>query len=1035
MIRILLSLLCALLLSAAAHADDAELSFFVFKETLPAAGLQLQVDGALAGTTNDNGRVYVKLAAGEHHLVLLEQQTILFERQLLLVDDEVMQVLVNLYADGRPPFVDVETSDPDKALTATDTPVVNADLPPGQLTGMIRSADDQQAIANVRVFVSGTSQEARTDEEGRYSFELPPGTYSLSVLAGSFNTRTIDGIVVQPESRTEQNLELTPAGSELPEFVVIEPYVAGSLASVVEERRDQASVANLLGAEQISKSGDSDAASALRRVTGLTLVDGQFIFVRGLGERYSSTLLNGANVPSPDATRRVVPLDLFPAGIIDSISVLKGFTHQQPGEFGGGTVEIRTKAIPDAPFLNIEVSTGLNDQTTFKDGFTYDGGDRDFLGFDDGSRDFPDLLAAAIDGGEELRPQNPFLPGGFAPEELEAIGESIPNNYDVINKSIAPNSGLAIAGGTRFSLSDDIDAGFLVSVDWSQKYRSRFDEVRRDFNIDGTGQLNIENEQFLDQTQREIGLSIFGTAGLELYQDHKLQFNWMWLRSSLDETRITEGFVEDFNNSARFTQLEWQERELRDYQVLGEHILPWAFNLKIDWLLSEGTAQQDIPFFREYRYDLRADGSSFFSPRNDSNRILWSELEDDSTTWSVDLQLPVSLSDNVSLSLLAGLSRISQSRESQIRRFNFVGSPSNPTIRNNPSLDEILVPEFIGPGQFQLIESTRSTDSYTAERDVDAFHAGIDFVVQDWVRVAAGVRNETFDQTVTTFELFDPDNSPVLAALDSDNLLPSLATTFFLPGDQEIRFGYSKTVTRPDFKELSPAFFTDPVLDREVIGNPDLIDGSITHWDLRWDKYFSPTEYLSVSAFYKEFTNPIEIIVLAGTANIITFQNAEAAENFGFEVEFFKQLDFLGDFWAPFYINTNFAYIESEIQLSEDNQGAQTNDVRALQGQSPYVINIQFGFDDPDLGITTALLYNVSGERISEASTAGRPDVFEQPFHQLDFVYSHRFGDWQAKLKLTNILDDDVEFLQGDQVRRGFKKGRELSLALQWSIF
>lgn len=1030
----LLRSLFLLFVANSALAADAQLSFFVFKDTLPSAGLVLLVDETNVGSTNDNGRVYVELSPGEHQLKVTENGQVLFQRDILFVDDEVIQLLVNLYADGREPFVDLETSNPDKALSSQQAVVVDEDLPPGLLQGVISSIEDQTPIANVRVFVSGTTQEARTDDEGRFSFELSPGNYSISVLASSFNTRTIDGVLVQSEQATTQNLELTPAGSELPEFVVIEPYVSGSLASVVEERREQAAVANLLGSEQISKSGDSDAASALRRVTGLTLVDGQFIFVRGLGERYSSTLLNGASVPSPDPTRRVVPLDLFPAGIIDSISVKKGYTQDQPGEFGGGTVEIRTKSIPEENFFNVELSTGFNGQTTFKEGLDYDGGGKDFLGFDDGTRDFPDLLQQAIDGGTELRLQNPFLPGGFSAEELEAIGESIPRSYDVSTPTNDPNSGLAVSGGMRFDFSENFTAGFLASADWGQKYNNRNNEVRRNFNTNSTGELELQNEQFVDQTIRNIGLSLFSTVGFNIYQDHNIQFNWMWLRSTEDETRITEGFVGDFNNRARFTRLEFEERELRDFQVLGDHTFTQLGDFRIDWLFSKGTAQEDVPFFREYRYDIREDDSSFFSPRNDSNTIRWSDLEDDSTSWGIDFTLPLNFSDDFGLSLLGGIYRVDQSRESEIRRFNFVGNPADSNDRNDQSLDNILRPDNIGRGLFQLTESTRATDNYTAERQVNAFHIGADFTVQEWLRISSGVRNESFDQEVVTFELFDPDNSPIIANLDSDNLLPSVAATFFLPDDHEVRFGYSKTVTRPDFKELSPAFFTDPVLDREVIGNPELIDGSITHWDVRWDKYFSPTEYVSLSAFYKEFTNPIEIIVLPGTANIITYQNAESATNFGFEFEFFKELGFFGSFWEPFYISANFSWIDSEIDLGE-NSGGQTNNVRPLQGQSPFVINTQLGFDDPDLGVSASLLYNISGERISEASTAGRPDIYEQPFHQLDFVYSHQLSDaWRAKLKLSNIFNDTVEFLQGDSTTRSYQKGRELSLAIQWSL-
>lgn len=1019
--------------SSDAQQQPASLSLFVFIDQVPADNVEISLNGNLIGTTNSAGRITADVPIGEQVLSISTADSGSVERNILFTDDELIQILINFFTDGRTPFLDIESSNPNKTLASAGPSQLQQDADPGLLEGQVLNAEDNTPLAGVRVFVSGTPQEVTTGEDGQFRFELPPGEYALSVLASRFNTRTLEGIPVRSNDSTTQILELTPAGSELPEFVVIVPYVAGSLASVLEERREQSAVANLLGSEAISKSGDSNAASALKRVTGLTLVDGQFIYVRGLGERYSSTLLNGATVPSPDPTRRVVPLDLFPAGIIDSIAVQKGYTHDKPGEFGGGTVEIRTNTIPDRNFLTLEISTGLNGQTTFKDGLDYRGGGLDFLGFDDGIRDIPTLLAEATANNTELRPANPFLPGGFTPEELEAIGESLPVIYDVNQRSIAPNTGFGLAGGYRLDITDDIKAGFLGSFEWGRDFTTIRDEVRRDFIINNTGELQLENEQFLDETQTDVNLSIFATAGFELYENHNIDFNWMWLRSSEDEVRITEGFVEDFNNFARFTRLRFEERELREFQTLGEHTLPFALGLKIDWLLALGTARQEVPHTREYRYDQRADDTFFFSQRNDSNSIRYSELQDENTFWKVDLSLPLELWDGGDIRLTGGIARDRQSRDSDIRRFVFDGDPDDVTVRDNPSLEAILNPEFIGPGQIRLIEVTRNTDNYTAERSIDAFHVGADFEIEEWLRLSGGVRMEQFSQTVTTFALFDPDLSPVIANLDNDNLLPSAAATIFLPWDQEVRLGFSETATRPDFKELSPAFFLDPVLDRETIGNPNLVDGTIKHYDLRWDKYFNSTDFVSISAFYKQFENPIEIIVLAGTVNIITFQNALSAENFGFEAEVYKYLDFLGDFWAPFYINANFAWIESEIQLAE-NVGGQTNQVRSLQGQSPYVINFQLGYDDPGIGLSAAILYNTSGERISEASTSGRPDIFEQPFHQLDFVISKSFGQWRAKFKFTNILDDRTEFEQGTGITRAFEKGREVSFGLQYTF-
>lgn len=1032
----LLRLFCLGLWANLAWAADAQLSFFAFQETLPSPGLTLSVDGQVVGTTNENGRVFLHIAPGQHQLSLRQNDTVLFERDLLLVDDEVIQLLVNLYQDGRPVYVDIETSNPDKGLLTTQAQDVDEAQLPGTLEGVIRSADDQQPIANVRVFVSGTSQEARTDDEGRYAFELAPGTYSLSVLASSFNTRTIDGVIVQTEAATTQNLELTPAGSELPEFVVIEPYVAGSLASVIEERRQEASVSNILGAEQISKAGDSDAASALRRVTGLTLVDGKFIFIRGLGERYSSTSLNGADVPSPDPTRRVVPLDLFPTSIVDSIGVQKGFTPDQPAEFGGGSVQIRTKSIPDRDFFNIEVSAGYNSATTFKRGLTYDGGGLDFTGYDDGSRDFPDVLSDAIANNTRLTRFNPFTGEGFTNEELEAIGESLRPVYDVDSQNIQPDFGFGLSGGMRFDW-DKFSLGWQAAVDYDNSWQST-EQIRRNFSLTGDDQLVVRDDFVFDITEQSINLSGFSTLGLQYGENHKLSFNTMLLRTTTDEAQIQEGFSAEFDTIVRIPEIEFEERELFAIQFLGEHIFDWANGAKINWQFTDAEATSDIPDFRSYRYEFSERRNTFeFASRSDGNQRRWSSLTDTSTSYQADLDLPVWTSDAWGVNVRGGYSHVSKDRDSSIRRFRFAGTgplANDLALRQRPSLEDILNPDTIDPLGFVIEDITQATDTYTAELTNNAYYYGADFSIGEWLRVYGGIRTEDFRQEVITFDPFSANGAEVPAVIDTKDSLPGITATIKLPGEHEIRLGYGETVNRPDFKEASPADFVDPLLDRLAIGNADLQPASIKHYDIRWDKYFSELEFVSLGVFYKQFSRPIEAIILPGADRLISFANADTADNFGIEFEFYKDLSFVGDFWQPFYVSSNFAWIDSSITLSEDTQTVQTSNNRPLQGQSPYVANFQFGYENPDNGITATLLYNSFGERIVQVGTQGLPDVYEQPFQQLDFVYRHRVGDLLYKFSFKNILNDSVVFAQGDEIARQYKRGREVSLGFQWFI-
>ena len=588
-------------MSSAVHAADANITLYVFKKGLPQKWIEVLVDGEVVAVTNDKGVAEFNVQPGIHRLELRDQDLQVVDQQILTHEDEISQWIVNI-TRGLSALVDVESSNPEGAAvagTAVVTSVIEGD--PGTLRGLIINLDDNQPVEGARIYISGQSIDMRSDAEGRFSVELPPTTYSLSVLHSGFNTLTRDNVAVPEAGEVDVTLELTPSGSELAEFVVIEPYIAGSLASVVEERRSELAVANILGAEQMSKSGDSDTASALRRVTGLTLVDGRFIYIRGLGERYSSTLLNGANVPSPDPTRRVVPLDLFPTSIVESIAVKKGYTSNLPGEFGGGTVELRTKQLPAEPFLEIEVGLAYQDGTTGKDRLRYDGSDTDWRGVDDGLRAQSDELCEATCDGTPLRPLNRFTGEGFTPEELEVIGESLPVIYDAFEKKIPPNYIFNVSGGYRWDTESGHKIGFLAALSYKQEWNSTVQQ--RTGYVLSNGELTAQNDFTHDINIRSIDLSKFITGGWE-FENHKVTVNWMNLRNSLDKTEVSQGFnVDATGGDVRFTELEWRERDMEALQFNGSHVFERAHDMKVAWQYTTATAEAETPDAREYRYD------------------------------------------------------------------------------------------------------------------------------------------------------------------------------------------------------------------------------------------------------------------------------------------------------------------------------------------------------------------------------------------------------------------------------------------------
>lgn len=1034
-------------LAGVALAQDASMTLYVFKKGLPQPNIEILLDDALVGVTDENGVIRFDIPPGIRFLEIRDQDLVVLSQQLLVNQDEISQWIVNI-TEGLGALVDAESSAgaaAGVAGAAAVTPQVGGD--PGTLSGVLTSADDGQPVAGARIFVSGQASDIRTGEDGAFRLELPAGEYSLSVLHAAHNTLTEDGIAVVADEETRLELELTPAGSELPEFVVIEPYIEGSLASVLEERRTELAVANILGAEQITKAGDSDAAGALRRVTGLTLVDGRFIYIRGLGERYSSTLLNNANVPSPDPTRRVVPLDLFPTNIVKSIAVKKGYTGDLPGEFGGGTVEIRTRSVPESPFLSLEVALGYRDGTSLEDGLRYDGGGRDWTSRDDGTRDQPQELADAIAGGTILRPFNRFTGEGFTDEELERIGESLSVNYDIDREELPLNRDAGIAGGYVWELDSGPRFGFLAASEWKDDYLT-IEQRRVDFRNSDAGLVSQNDFDFL-QTIRRIRFSVFVTTGIEFNENHAVNYNWTLLRSTSDRAQIEQGLnVDAEGGDVRFFEMEWLERELKSNQLYGQHVFPSVGGLKVDWQWTDANAGSEEPDTRRYRYDpdrrTPEEDDFIFSLRNDSNQRRWSELDDTSRNWNLDFALPLDLgTDAVDFTVRTGLNNVDKEREASIRRFTFFSRgpiSSNLDLLRRPSLEEIIFDETIQPDGWQLEETTISTDRYTGSQKVDAWHVGLDLGLGEAWQFSGGFRDEKSFLDTTTSNIFDPQGEPIVTIQTTDDVFPYFTATW-AQGNHQVRGGYAETINRPDFKELSPSQYRDPLLDRIVQGNPNLVPAFLTHFDLRWDYYFNPGEFISFGVFLKEFDRPIETVILASAGNrLTTFDNAESAENSGFEFELYKTFSFLDDWWGwgewleKLYVNTNYAWIDSEIRL-DPTSGIQTSTNRPLQGQSPYVWNFQLGWDDPDREISAAILYNVFGARIVEVGVAGAPDIFEEPRPSLDFVYAQTFGNWQLKGSLKNLLDPTIEFSQGEELTQVTQPvGWEFSIGVEYTF-
>lgn len=1051
-ILLFLLLLVALTLSAGnASADPARLVIYLLDQGKPMPGVSITVDGEVRGTTDANGAERIRVEPGVHGIQLADGRTVHLERRFEAGDGEFAQWIVSLRPDG-PPLVSVESSLADSpGAVAGDAGESGDEVgKPGFVEGRVVSAEDGGPVSGAVIYISGSPIQVETGEQGRFRVELSPGEYAVSITHPDFATRTVDDVSVTSRQATPLEIEVTPAVLELAEFVVVEPHVEGSLTSMLAERRQSAAVTDVLSAEQISRAGDSDAAGALKRVTGLTLVDGEFIYVRGLGERYSSVLLNGAAIPSPDPTRRVVPLDLFPADVIESVVVQKTAAASMPGDFGGGTVQLRTVGFPDSLKASLSVSSGYNQLATLESGLRDEGGGRDWTGFDDGTRDLPESLRQAISDGAVLRPRSLTNPEGLTPGELETLGEDLAtrSNYNVFEDDLAPDVGVNGVLGNSFQLGEDSRWGFLGAVQYDQEW-TNVTEERRTFAFSDAG-LQQKDDFDLSRTRRNVDLSGFFNLGLEIGQDHKLGMNSMLLRQTEDEVRIAEGEVD--SQSLQRVDIEWVENQLFSNQFTGTHefpLLDWGTKVSLDWQYTDATASRMEPNTRRYRRDDDNDDGIFqFSTRADSNSQVFGDLDDDLADWSVSAGFTFGLGPHMDGRFGFGAGSLERDRTAELRTFAFGGRARfGQDVLLLPQ-DEVLVPDRINPGSLTLSESTRADDNYTATQALDSRFYNLDLTLfEDW-RLTAGLRTEENLQEVATFDLANPDEA-IVGTLDRTTRLPSGSLTWSYSENAQLRFGYAETVNRPDFRELSESPYRDPVLDTITVGNPELKTASINNYDVRWEYYFSPTDSISVAGFYKEFSDPIEkTFQPGGSRQIITLQNSIGAETQGVEFDIYRTFGFLQDVdwlegrsegpvgpidWSNYYVSANYTRLQSNVRI-DTTRTTQTNADRPLQGASPWVANFQLGYTSPESGHEWTLLYNEFGERISRAGIQGQPDIYEQPFSQLDFVYRYRFADhWRFSLKLDNLLDSEVKFTQGDRTTRQYRKGREISLGLQWS--
>jgi len=873
----------------------------------------------------------------------------------------------------------------------------------------------------------------------------------------------------------EQSVEALTEFRQQMEEVVVLGRLRSAAAKLVDERMSEDVVADFMGAEMIQRIGDSTVAAALRRVSGLSLVGSKFVYVRGLGERYSSTTLNGAVIPSPDLSRNVIPLDIFPTSVVQTLAVQKSYSPNKSAAFGGGSIDIRTRGIPDDFTYSVTIGSGFNTASR-GEMLTYQGGDDDSLGEDDGTRALAPSLSQAI----QRFSGNLNAQGILSGLRREGNPEATLADAEVINRQLAldlnrdisiytqdstPDVDLKGSIGNNYILTDDWEVGFLASAGYKSGWRQT-QTIARSLALPAE---EFESEQ---ESTKSTDLSATINLGAQYTDDHELKITSLYLRNTEDEVARNDFFNENAQLSSglgfRRETLKFEERHLTVNQISGEHFLgadtrsllkglvpEWVpEGFKVDWMYSEAGARTSIP------NEVSVSSSTVNDPvtgavesasvnlSSSAADFRFTQLDDDVTSYRWQAVLPIETARSI-IELSAGAEHGQKSRTYRQAQFGLgplqVDVPSVLTGPLGTVFSDTNVTNPANGFVFDLIGT--NNQSYLAATMTDAVFGNLDWTLDDRWRASVGARWEDYRQVALDWNIFgngidNPQisNDPVILARGTyrnDKVYPSVSLTYMSDWWAEIfqlRFGWSETVVRPDLRELTDASYIDARTGYLTDGNPDVRPADFVNIDIRAEWFFSNDDTFSITLYRKDITNPIEFYESAAsdTNRAREIINAESGQITGLELDGLKSLAFLGESFEPFFVQGNLTIQDTEIKAGVQAD-APTNNVRQLSGASNYVANLMMGFDSMNGQHSTTLVYNVFGERLYLAGRNGAPDGFELPFHSLDLTYSW----YPTELitingKLQNLLNERV-IIERDGVNT-FEEKPGMTAALSFNL-
>ena len=905
----------------------------------------------------------------------------------------------------------------------------------GRVVGRVIDGQTARPIDQAQIVLPGTALQVVTDLDGRYNLgPVPEGTIDLAVRRIGYTAKTVTDVRVAGGETTTLDIALFPIAISLEAFTVTAEAERGTTAEMLDQRRLAGSVLDAVGSAEIRSLPASDAADVAKRITGVTVNEGRYVYIRGLGERYSQTSLNGSPLPSPEPERSVVPLDLFPSDFLETVSTQKTYTPDQPAEFSGGTVQINTKDFPDRFGGSIGVGTSVNTQSHFRDDFlTYSGGSRDWLGTDDGTRALPRTILDSLGGIKGNR-----LPAD--PAALEAIGLEMQREFTPARKSTPVNRSVDLSLGTRTFLLGR-ETGFLVGLTYSDEYSYREDEIERKYTTSAfdpglPAESQIANADYtFTRGLRSVRLGAVANLTTLITPTNKLSFRGTFSRNTADEARQYFGRDrENLDGYLSSDRLRFVRQELLWGQVSGEH--QTFGNSRLEWRATLAQATRDEPALRETIY-LNSDvndslATPYLENVGESGRYLWSDLRDDDASAQVDWQFPFGLWDGNQGSVKVGGAYRDRTRDFGARRLAWTFQGGIISNIDSAIVDSAITGQVPGPFEFRLRDVVEPGDVYMMNDARAAGYVMFDVELSSRLRTVVGARMESYRLRLDS-------RGDTLTNIDQTDILPALSFVYQLSDRMHLRLAASQTVDRPEFRELAPFQFTEASSLKQIYGNPTLIPATVRSADFRLDWYRRPGELISISAFYKHLENPIEQVYIAAASSAFSFQNAKEAYLYGVELDLRQRLDFLTYGLSNFIFLGNLSVIRSNVTVIPTGTFLPTNTERPLQGQADYALNLGLLYQSTYGATEIGVFYNRLGERITAAGGFGVPDIIERPRNVIDAQWRQQLTNrLRLTAKASNLLNEPFRFEQEGngivQLQRYYKAGSTFSLGLTWGF-